>query len=110
MPKRPFDRLHRRMVAAGVRVPSADRMCVELVDHLAELERELVAAGMSPAEAARQARTQLGRDDVLVAEAIARAPRSFLHAHPVLTFVLGPLIGAATTLPSAHSWSSASVM
>jgi len=98
MRNRPFEALRRRMVAGGVRVRSADRLRAELEDHLGELERELVAAGMRPVDAARHARARLGPDDVLLSEALSHAPRSFLHAHPVLAFALGPVLASAAAL------------
>ena len=68
-----FDRLERKLVAAGAAPSVIARIKQELLDHCADAEEAALERGLSAAEARRAAYLLIGSDDAIV-DAVASRP------------------------------------
>jgi hypothetical protein len=107
MPK-PFHELRERLLRAGVAPRHVRRYLAELQEHLADLTREEVRAGRTPAEAEAAALARLGSVDDL-AHAMLRQPalRAWSVRAPWAVVGLGPsaLVALAYGLALLILWS-----
>jgi hypothetical protein len=97
-----LESLRLELLRGGVSPVYVDRTIVELGEHYADLESAAVAAGQSPAEAARSAAAALGNESELVAAVLAhRELLSFSTRWPRIAHCLqsAASIGALPGLP-----------
>jgi hypothetical protein len=87
-----MDRLAERLLRGGVGLRHVRRTLRELRDHREDLLQRLMDQGLDEAAATREAQQQLGDQDTLVAQMIARPElRSRARRFAWLLFVVGPL-------------------
>lgn len=67
-----FDRIRHELLAGGVAPRFVERTVLELEEHYADIAEDALAAGATPAAAARRAREALGREGAIVAAVLAQ--------------------------------------
>lgn len=72
MPEDRYQALARYLLDCGIEPKFAARICTELRDHYADLEREALAAERTPEEAAAEAALRLGDDEIIAREFVRR--------------------------------------
>jgi hypothetical protein len=108
MSKPRFDRLKLALLEGGVAPRYVQRTILELEDHYADIANEAIAAGLSAADAAAEARAALGSEESIARAVIARTElRDWVHrwpraAHCVKTAVLLVLLPVVPVVYCAH--------
>ncbi len=92
-----FAELAENLLRGGVAPRHVRRTVAELEAHLRDLIDELRARGLSPEQAALEARARLGSDEVLAASVLARPElRSWVHRRPWAAFAVVPVLSFLT--------------
>jgi hypothetical protein len=93
MPDRRFAMLAARLIRAGVAPKRAQRLALELSEHVEDLVAASVAQGVTSTDAHEEAARQIGTDDALVAGILAQpALKSWGYRWPAIVFGLAPLL------------------
>lgn len=96
MMEQDFNKLTTTLIRRGIPVRHAYRLVGELADHAEDAENELRQMGKSPQEAALLARERLGELGLLADEiSNCFALRTFWGKHPVVSFVVLPVLSFA---------------
>ncbi len=94
-----FVELAESLLHGGVSPRHVRRTIAELEAHLQDLVDELCARGLSPEQAALEARARLGSDDVLAASVLARPElQSWVHRLPWAAFAVVPVLSFLAAL------------
>ena len=89
-----FERLQKRLLAAGVSPKFAGRTIIELQDHKQALIEQGRNSGLSESEALKQAAESLGDENAIVREALLRPEILTLsRRYPGIIYTLLPVIG-----------------
>lgn len=116
---RQFEALRLELLRGGTAPVYVERTLLELAEHYADLEADARDAGLSPAEAERRAREQIGDDHAIVAAVLARPellawrkrwPRvaSCVHSAAAIGTIPGlPLVYCFEHRPEFARWGAA---
>jgi len=88
-----INKLRKELLTGGVAPKYVRRTLEELGQHFSDLENTALKYGVSQNEASKQAKTELGKEDLIISEILAKPElKSWSSRYPISTYLFGSTI------------------